>query len=225
MVIERMIEAGMNEFKENLMPFCEQDVEDGLTRASAQAVTQGIQRAVAAAELTVASDRMLVVDGRRTFVIGSHGNPAEDAVLDEVARAGFNLVRVSEDLSAIDRLHSRGLSAWINTGGRIKLNDNLEERKGELEDLVTRWGPHPGLPVWEVDRGQRISRIRLLGLKLAGGTGGSGLYGDGHWSIGGRKGWRAGRRHFPLRRAHSAAGPTTPGLMRQARTTKPKRTT
>jgi hypothetical protein len=93
---------------------------------------------------------MLVVDGQRTFVIGLYENPAEDAVLDEVARAGFNLVRASEDLSVLDRLHSRGLFAWINTGGRIELNDNPEERKGQLEDLVTRWGSHPALLVWEV---------------------------------------------------------------------------
>ena len=49
MVLERMIEAGMNEFKENLMRFCEKDAEDGLSPESAHAVTQGIQRAVAAA--------------------------------------------------------------------------------------------------------------------------------------------------------------------------------
>jgi len=49
MVLERMIEAGMNEFKENLTRFCEQAADAGLSPESAQVVTQGIQRAVAAA--------------------------------------------------------------------------------------------------------------------------------------------------------------------------------
>jgi hypothetical protein len=49
MVLERMIEAGMNEFKRNLVDFCTERARDGLTPESAQAVTQGLQRAVAAA--------------------------------------------------------------------------------------------------------------------------------------------------------------------------------
>jgi len=49
MIIERMIEAGMREFKENLERFCEKEAEGALTPESAQAITRGIQQAIAAA--------------------------------------------------------------------------------------------------------------------------------------------------------------------------------
>ncbi|MCX5757773.1 MAG: hypothetical protein NTU83_04575, partial [Candidatus Hydrogenedentes bacterium] len=68
----------------------------------------GLALRAAAAEVTIAPDRMLVVDGQRTFVIGLYENPSDDAVLDEVARSGFNLVRTSADNAALDRLRSRG---------------------------------------------------------------------------------------------------------------------
>lgn len=49
MILEHMIEAGMNEFKKNLADFCEEVAEEDLSPESAKIVTQGIQRAVAAA--------------------------------------------------------------------------------------------------------------------------------------------------------------------------------
>ena len=49
MVVERMIEAGMREFKENLERFCGTEAEGALTPESAQVITRGIQQAIAAA--------------------------------------------------------------------------------------------------------------------------------------------------------------------------------
>ena len=49
MIIERMIEAGMREFKENLERFCGTEAERALTPESAQVITRGIQQAIAAA--------------------------------------------------------------------------------------------------------------------------------------------------------------------------------
>ena len=102
-----------------------------------------------AAEVSVAPDRMLLVDGKRTFVIGLYENPGDDAVFDEVVRAGFNLIRSGEDKAALDRLHSRGVYAWVDTGGRIELGSNPDHEK-QLRDMVTGCGSHPALLVWEV---------------------------------------------------------------------------
>jgi len=103
-----------------------------------------------AAEVFVARDGMLNIDGQRTFVIGLYENPDDDAILDEVAGAGFNLVRVSADQAALDRLHTRKLYGWINTGGRIALEDNSEAAGAALRELVAAWAGHPALLVWEV---------------------------------------------------------------------------
>ena len=49
MVIEDMIEAAMNAFKEKLTHFCEEEAEGALSVESAHAITQGVQQALAAA--------------------------------------------------------------------------------------------------------------------------------------------------------------------------------
>ncbi|HOZ48267.1 MAG TPA: hypothetical protein PLO37_07645 [Candidatus Hydrogenedentes bacterium] len=103
-----------------------------------------------AASVQIAADRMAVVDGNRTFVLGLYECPGEDAVLDAVAAAGFNLVHVSESVEALDRLSQRGLFGWINTGGRIDLSAERPVREAGLTEMVNRFGAHPALFVWEV---------------------------------------------------------------------------
>ena len=100
--------------------------------------------------VTIAPDRMLEVDGERIFVIGLYENPADDAVLDEVAGAGFKLVRSGADTAALDRLHARDLWAWIVTGYNIDLSENRAAREDALENMVEAFAGHPALLVWEV---------------------------------------------------------------------------
>lgn len=104
----------------------------------------------AAAEVTIAPDGMIVADGQRLFVLGLYENPDDNAVLDELARAGFNLVRASEDTAVLDRLDARGVYAWVNTGGRIELSEDSEEGEKALLEMVARCSLHPALLVWEV---------------------------------------------------------------------------
>jgi len=93
---------------------------------------------------------MLEVDGERTFVIGLYENPGDDALLQEVAEAGFNLVRASTDTAALDRLHAHNLWAWINTGYNIDFSENQAARQAGLEGMTAEFGGHPALLVWEV---------------------------------------------------------------------------
>jgi hypothetical protein len=110
----------------------------------------GVSLVAAAAEVAIAPDRMLEIDGERTFVVGLYENPKDDAVLADVARAGFNLVRSSDDAAALDRLSKHGLYAWINTGGRIDLGKGGTGSTSGLEAMVASCGSHPALLVWEV---------------------------------------------------------------------------
>lgn len=104
-----------------------------------------------AAEVTLEPDRMAVVDGKRTFILGLYENPKDDADLDAVAKAGFNLVQSTDDTGALDRLHKRGLHAWVNLGGRIDLSVERESREQALRELATgAAGKHPALLCWEV---------------------------------------------------------------------------
>ncbi len=100
-----------------------------------------------AADFKIAADRMAVIDGQRTFVLGLYENPKEDAALDEVAKAGFNLVFTGPDLAAMDRLQAKGLKAWVNTGGAIDLDTGGDDA---LRKMVAKCAAHPALMVWEL---------------------------------------------------------------------------
>ncbi len=99
------------------------------------------------ADVEIAEDRMLVVDGERVFVLGLYENPDDDAELARVAESGFNLVRSGASQDALDRLDAHGLWAWLNTGGAV----DLSAQSGDsLRSLVETCAGHPALAVWEV---------------------------------------------------------------------------
>ena len=103
-----------------------------------------------ASEVTLAPDRMLEIGGKRTFVIGLYEYPQDDAILDAVAKAGFNLIHASANRTDLDRLYQRGLFAWINTGDAIDLGKDGSKSDAPLRDMAAAWGSHPALLVWEV---------------------------------------------------------------------------
>ena len=98
----------------------------------------------------IASDRMLTTSDNRVFVLGLYENPADDAVLRQVAEAGFNLVQAKADTAALDRLEENGLYAWINTGPAIDFSDDQAKRKEQLQSMANSYASHPALLVWEV---------------------------------------------------------------------------
>ena len=103
-----------------------------------------------AVQFDIAKDRMAVVDGQRTFILGLYENPESDEVLASVAEAGFNLVYATGNVESLDRLHEHGLWAWINTGARIDLQEDAEARTAQLREMVAAYGNHPAMLVWEV---------------------------------------------------------------------------
>ncbi len=104
----------------------------------------------AAVQVSIAPDGMATVDGERVFVIGLYENPDSDDVLADVAKAGFNLVRASNNVDAIQRLRNHGLYAWVNTGYNIDLSKDRENRKQKLREMVDKYGSQDNLFVWEV---------------------------------------------------------------------------
>ena len=104
---------------------------------------------VDAAEVAIAPDRMLEINGARTFILGLYENPADDAVLDEVTRTGFNLIRADGNPASLDRLHQRGLYGWIPLGGTMELGTDSGAREKDLADVAARCRSHPALVAWE----------------------------------------------------------------------------
>lgn len=98
----------------------------------------------------IAQDRMLVVDGKRVFVLGLYENPKDDAVLKQAVAAGFNLFNVPQDKAQLDRLQRYGTNAWVNTGACIDLSQDRPAREAQMRAMADTVASHPALWVWEV---------------------------------------------------------------------------
>lgn len=94
-------------------------------------------------------DGVLVLEGKRRFVIGCYHNPKDPAVLKEFAKNGINLVHCAADVKELDMLKSAGLYGWINTGGALDLGVNPTKNRAQLEQMVNLCKGHPALAVWE----------------------------------------------------------------------------
>jgi len=93
------------------------------------------------------ADGTLVVDAKRFFPLGIYELPGDDAVLREMADAGFNLVRCSPSREPLDRVASAGLKAWIPLGGNLDVRSDADRRK--LAEIIATYKDHPALIVWE----------------------------------------------------------------------------
>ncbi|MBM3494478.1 MAG: hypothetical protein FJX72_09200 [Armatimonadetes bacterium] len=97
----------------------------------------------------LAANKMLLVDGEPTFIIGLYEHPKSDIRLQEAVGAGFNLIQCPPDVAALDRVHRLGAKAWINTGYALDLSEDTAKRKAELTEMVRKFGSHPAMLVWE----------------------------------------------------------------------------
>ena len=112
-------------------------------------LTIGFAAAIAEEPVHFNENSFLYIDGRPRLVIGLYERPDEDAVLDQVAASGFNIVRGTTDVEVLDRLHAHGLSAWIPLGGALKLAEGDDAARQKLIDTVNTFKDHPGLLCWE----------------------------------------------------------------------------
>ncbi len=111
-------------------------------------------RSVRDASVRVADDLRLIVRGHRFFPIAIYETPLTDAALDELAKAGFNTVRLdiappSVLRPILGRLHARGMMAWIALGHLIEIKDVGGAKAKRLRDLVAALRDEPALLVWE----------------------------------------------------------------------------
>lgn len=106
--------------------------------------------AAPAVEVSIEPDRMLAIDGRRTFIRGIYKNPDDDAVLKEVAEAGFNLTRCGRDKQALDRLQAHGLYGWCDTGSAAFVPADGSANEERLAAMVREVSGHPAFLTWEI---------------------------------------------------------------------------
>ena len=95
-------------------------------------------------------DGFLKINGTARLVIGLYELPKEDAILKEMAENGFNLVRSTQDVKTLDRIHKHELYGWICLGSAAKLKEVDEKSEQKLAQIINDFKNHPALLVWEL---------------------------------------------------------------------------
>lgn len=94
-------------------------------------------------------DNMPIVNGKRTFIIGSYHHPKTEHPFKTLAENGYNYVRVNADSLALDKAGEHKLNAWVYT--TIFANEDSEKAKEKLAALVNQFKYHPALLYWEIE--------------------------------------------------------------------------
>ncbi len=94
-------------------------------------------------------DGMLVIDGKRTFIIGSYHLPKTNQPFKELAKHGYNYSRVMADEAELDSAHSYSIKTWISVGSIRTGNKNANKER--IVNLVNKFKDHPSLLCWEME--------------------------------------------------------------------------
>ena len=94
-------------------------------------------------------DGMLVIRGKRTFIIGTYSLPDTTDPFGVLAQEGYNYVRVAPERKMLDGAQAHGLMTWITTGSLRA--DHVAEDSMRIRELVTRFKDHPALLCWEME--------------------------------------------------------------------------
>lgn len=106
-------------------------------------------------------DGMITVNGKRTLIIGSYYAAKSDRPYEELAEAGFNLVRADKD--SLDKAQAAGLMTWVGVGSIDP--EKKEASSKSLAEAVQGYKDHPALafietvdePAWDwLKAGQRV---------------------------------------------------------------------
>ncbi len=98
-------------------------------------------------KFTFDDDGMLVLEGKRTFIIGSYHLPKSEQPFQELSEAGFNYVHVAANEEQLDLAQQNNLWAWISLGA---INSERADETSEIiKNKIRQFKAHPALLCWE----------------------------------------------------------------------------
>lgn len=93
------------------------------------------------------NDGMLLINGKRTFIIGTYHLPKSKNPYQELKKAGFNYLRVSANKDQLDKAQQNNLWTWISLGS---INpEKKDESRTRIKENVRKFKDHPALLCWE----------------------------------------------------------------------------
>ncbi len=93
-------------------------------------------------------DGMMVIDGKRTFIIGSYHLPISENPYKTLAEKGYNLIHTPADRKDLDQTHANGLKAWISIGYIKHPTESADSTR--ISDIIKQFKDHPALLFWEM---------------------------------------------------------------------------
>lgn len=112
------------------------------------AATGALARAAVSAPLTD-TDGMMLVNGKRTFAIGSYYLPNGPDGWERARDAGFQFIHTGPKKDAMDKAHSLGMRTWASVGS-IKPSTRAADQE-RIRKLVMEYKDHPALLFWETE--------------------------------------------------------------------------
>ena len=95
------------------------------------------------------SDNMLIINGKRTFIIGSYHHPKTAKPFETLAENGYNYVRVNADVAELDKALKNNLNTWIYTNA-VDIKDKVKGKE-KLADKIREFKDHLALLFWEIE--------------------------------------------------------------------------
>lgn len=94
-------------------------------------------------------DGMMVVNGKRTFIIGTYHLPEATRPFTEAARQGYNYIRVGPETANLDSAKAHHLMTWVGTGSIRK--KTAEKDRERITGVVNKFKKHPAMLCWEME--------------------------------------------------------------------------
>jgi hypothetical protein len=109
---------------------------------------------IADAQVKLNKEGFVLVNGKPQLVLGMYAlpkdaKPDEDALLQQLADNGFNLMHAGADKAVLDRNFAHGLKSWIPLGTDVMLAEGDTAAREKLFKTVNEYKNHPGLFAWE----------------------------------------------------------------------------
>ena len=94
-------------------------------------------------------DNMPIINGKRTFIIGSYHHPKTANAFKTLSENGYNYVKVKPDSTELDKAYDNNLNTWIYTTIFEKYDSATSVSK--LKKLINKYKNHPALLYWEIE--------------------------------------------------------------------------
>ena len=93
-------------------------------------------------------DGMILIDGKRTFIIGSYYLPKSETPYADLSKNGFNYVRLSAEQTELEKAKKNNILGWISLG---VINEESETKDSErLSKIIKEFKDNPAILCWEI---------------------------------------------------------------------------